>query len=234
MPKIHMTRLARSRYERDSIDKIKKLKKSVKELDREVESVGPDPIIDIENNIKRKEGGEIEETPAQNSTGSKAKQSQKKGEKRKLPSKDIQSLKKKKIEDSESEDTMSYHMDNENLKIGKNQPKKKAESSNRSYSEISSASFSISTSVSPPLKSNLSYVPQQKKKLSNARGRIIWTTEEEESLKRGVAVFGVGNWLAILNAYPFNERRNVVSLKDKWRNLVKKHSKSKLKVKRMR
>jgi len=56
---------------------------------------------------------------------------------------------------------------------------------------------------------------------SNISRRAKWTPQEEENLARGVAVYGVGNWAAILNAYKFDPKRTTISLKDKWRNMVK-------------
>ena len=57
---------------------------------------------------------------------------------------------------------------------------------------------------------------------SSGGGRIRWKEEEVEYLKRGVKIYGVGNWRTILQSYPFHSRRSNVDLKDKWRNLQKK------------
>ena len=51
--------------------------------------------------------------------------------------------------------------------------------------------------------------------------KVKWLQYEEENLKRGVRDWGVGNWAAILDQYEFLSQRTSVSLKDKWRNLVK-------------
>ena len=51
--------------------------------------------------------------------------------------------------------------------------------------------------------------------------RVAWTSEEVEYLKKGVAKYGEGNWTKILKAYDFLSCRTSVSLKDKWRNLLK-------------
>jgi len=37
-------------------------------------------------------------------------------------------------------------------------------------------------------------------------------------------MFSAGNWASILEHYKFNEKRNAVSLKDKWRNMQKKRA----------
>ena len=51
--------------------------------------------------------------------------------------------------------------------------------------------------------------------------RMKWLQDEVKNLKRGVRELGVGNWAAILDQYKFLSHRTSVSLKDKWRNLVK-------------
>jgi len=60
--------------------------------------------------------------------------------------------------------------------------------------------------------------------VSNDR-RAPWSISEEENLEKGIAIYGVGNWAQILGSYKFNEKRNGNSLKDKWRNMVKKRMK---------
>jgi len=46
---------------------------------------------------------------------------------------------------------------------------------------------------------------------------------EVENLLRGVEKFGVGQWASICEEFNFPPYRNNVSLKDKWRNMVKNH-----------
>lgn len=41
------------------------------------------------------------------------------------------------------------------------------------------------------------------------------------NLVKGVEVFGVGKWASILERFSFGPYRDSVSLKDKWRNMVK-------------
>jgi len=45
-----------------------------------------------------------------------------------------------------------------------------------------------------------------------------FSKEETEYVERGVARFGVGNWVLIRDNYPFHDR-SAVDIKDKWRNL---------------
>lgn len=49
-----------------------------------------------------------------------------------------------------------------------------------------------------------------------------WTKTEISHLLSGVEKFGHGQWASILRSYDFGPYRDNVSLKDKWRNLVKK------------
>ena len=51
--------------------------------------------------------------------------------------------------------------------------------------------------------------------------RHFWTETEEKNLLKGVETFGVGQWSNILKSFYFAPYRNNVSLKDKWRNMVK-------------
>ena len=41
------------------------------------------------------------------------------------------------------------------------------------------------------------------------------------NLVKGVETFGLGQWANILKTFSFGPYRNNVSLKDKWRNMVK-------------
>jgi hypothetical protein len=54
------------------------------------------------------------------------------------------------------------------------------------------------------------------------RMKRLWTPEEEESLKRGVSSYGLGNWAKIRDdpVFVFQDGRTSVDLKDKWRNMT--------------
>jgi hypothetical protein len=47
--------------------------------------------------------------------------------------------------------------------------------------------------------------------------RMPFSEEENQFLREGVQRYGVGQWSAILNTYPFHPLRNAVALKDRWR-----------------
>jgi len=53
------------------------------------------------------------------------------------------------------------------------------------------------------------------------RRRHPWTNTEAANLLKGVEVYGVGQWANIRSSYYFAPYRDNVSLKDKWRNMVK-------------
>ena len=55
------------------------------------------------------------------------------------------------------------------------------------------------------------------------RKKKHFSEQEVQHLREGVQKYGVGNWANILNdtTLKFDETRNAVSLKDKWRNLMK-------------
>ena len=59
-----------------------------------------------------------------------------------------------------------------------------------------------------------------------ARTRCAWSKDEEDALRRAVAVHGVGNWASILSdpafVGVFAPSRTNVDVKDKWRNLERK------------
>ena len=58
--------------------------------------------------------------------------------------------------------------------------------------------------------------------LGKSRGvRHRWTQLEVQNLLDGVGKFGVGNWSNIYINYYFLPCRDPVSLKDKWRNMIK-------------
>ncbi|KAI1882113.1 hypothetical protein AGOR_G00247340 [Albula goreensis] len=48
----------------------------------------------------------------------------------------------------------------------------------------------------------------------------MWTAEETEWVRQGVAKYGEGNWAKIKNSFPFKGRTSV-NIKDKWRTLKK-------------
>eukprot|EP00042_Codosiga_hollandica_P044863 m.448330 g.448330 ORF g.448330 m.448330 type:complete len:226 (-) comp56891_c0_seq10:328-1005(-) len=53
-----------------------------------------------------------------------------------------------------------------------------------------------------------------------SKARKLWTSEEIQNLRDGVAEFGEGMWSKILLSRAFQQRTSV-DLKDKWRNLKK-------------
>ena len=59
------------------------------------------------------------------------------------------------------------------------------------------------------------------------RTKKHFTPQEVSDLRRGVEKHGVGNWAKMLSDQDlkFHSSRNTVSLKDKWRNLMKTISK---------
>ena len=60
------------------------------------------------------------------------------------------------------------------------------------------------------------------------RQRVFWTEEEEQALIKGVAIYGVVNWVSIHRRYTdeFHPQRTPSDLKDKWRNLQNKKKKA--------
>eukprot|EP00210_Caulerpa_lentillifera_P006454 g6166.t1 len=62
------------------------------------------------------------------------------------------------------------------------------------------------------------------KRVNNGSRRYhVWSESEEQALKRGVRLYGVGAWEVIRQDESFSvlKHRSGVQLKDKWRNLVK-------------
>lgn len=57
--------------------------------------------------------------------------------------------------------------------------------------------------------------------VSGQQKRNKWLRQEEDNLKLGVKALGVGRWAEMLTQYEFQSCRTSVSLKDKWRNIVK-------------
>jgi len=65
---------------------------------------------------------------------------------------------------------------------------------------------------------------KKKKKKPQRRKRMFWTTCEESHLRLGVREFGLGKWAKILHKYAHVfKNRTSVDLKDKWRNISKRH-----------
>ncbi|KAG4960063.1 hypothetical protein JHK87_036696 [Glycine soja] len=81
---------------------------------------------------------------------------------------------------------------------------------------------------------SLGQQPQRMKQSSLAakRKRLLWTAEEEKVLKEGVSKFSTENqnipWRKILEfgCRVFDETRTPVDLKDKWKNIISKKSRS--------
>lgn len=72
-------------------------------------------------------------------------------------------------------------------------------------------------------KESLKSKPSISKHPYSSRRKHFWSLEEMSNLREGVEKYGVGNWVSILENFRFQPYRNNVSLKDKWRNLVKNH-----------
>jgi len=110
------------------------------------------------------------------------------------------------------------------------QLKKKRHKSENDWSQKEGGEESSSGEEPDPPKetSSIKTTPIQEKRkspyFSKTETRVIWTREEEKNLEAGVAMFSAGNWASILEHYKFNEKRNAVSLKDKWRNMQKKRA----------
>ena len=66
----------------------------------------------------------------------------------------------------------------------------------------------------------LSKIPSSFKKA--VRETQAWTPAELEALRKGVGVFGAGAWMQIKRHTRTLQHRSTVSLKDKWRNELKK------------
>jgi len=64
------------------------------------------------------------------------------------------------------------------------------------------------------------------------RQRVFWTEEEEKTLIKGVAKYGIGNWVSIHRRYAekFHPQRTPSDLKDKWRNLQNKKKKASVEI----
>jgi len=74
----------------------------------------------------------------------------------------------------------------------------------------------------------ISTVEQQRKESIAAKRcppkkKFLWTEKEIKYLTEGVERYGIGKWSLILSEFHFPSYRDGVSLKDKWRNLVKNH-----------
>ncbi|KAL9655498.1 hypothetical protein ABK040_002166 [Willaertia magna] len=101
----------------------------------------------------------------------------------------------------QEEDTIEFSEDEEQPNIPPRSLSQRSNASNGSVKSTSNSSNSSNTT---------------------GRSKIFWTLEEVDALKKGVKRFGEGSWGAILAAYKnvFNPKRNSISLRDKWRNLV--------------
>ncbi|XP_067105606.1 telomeric repeat binding factor a isoform X3 [Osmerus mordax] len=55
---------------------------------------------------------------------------------------------------------------------------------------------------------------------SSGGKRRMWTTEETEWVRKGVARYGEGHWEKIKTSYPFGDR-TAVNIKDRWRTMKK-------------
>lgn len=67
--------------------------------------------------------------------------------------------------------------------------------------------------------SNKTFSPKPPKK----RTRIMWTVEEKNAVRRGVSMFGEGNWINVKLEFPhILAQRSNVQIKDCWRVMVKK------------
>ena len=62
----------------------------------------------------------------------------------------------------------------------------------------------------------------KKPNVKNRRQKHEWTFLEEEYLRKGVKLFGVGSWMKIRRNFPFPDYRTNVDLKDKWRCLERR------------
>ena len=63
-------------------------------------------------------------------------------------------------------------------------------------------------------------VPVKKSKKCFSRRKRYYTGDEEDWLKEGIEMYGVGKWRKILDNFPFHNR-TPVNLKDKYRNMLK-------------
>ncbi|KAF6000384.1 hypothetical protein F1559_000393 [Cyanidiococcus yangmingshanensis] len=67
-----------------------------------------------------------------------------------------------------------------------------------------------------------SEVTQHSKKKSGRMAYVRFTEEEERLLLEGVALYGIGNWKAILSRmHGFHPKRTPMNLKDKFRNMLR-------------
>jgi len=101
----------------------------------------------------------------------------------------------------------------------KKQPKKEETTSTETKPEITNNTNNNNPNDS--LEQN-NQNQQQQETTSKKKNRTYWTTEEVDTLIKGVKKFGVGNWAVILRCYKneFNEKRKAPDLKDKWRNVI--------------
>jgi len=103
-------------------------------------------------------------------------------------------------------------------------------SSSDIYEDISKQNPTKQTDESPrqpnkALSKVLNNIKQKRPRPVRSDRREPWSKTEEENLAKGIAIYGVGSWAQILGSYKFNEKRNGIALKDKWRNMVNKRKK---------
>lgn len=95
-------------------------------------------------------------------------------------------------------------------------------------------SISESMSDESPIRRPHLPTPEQRRVVSPLRKeesikktpRKKWSTEEEDTLRKGVEEFGIGDWKSILTKYRHTlVGRTTVNIKDKWRNMTLSHVK---------
>ena len=87
--------------------------------------------------------------------------------------------------------------------------------------------FLLPAEESPNLQSPSHFRPKVARYLNKkcSRKRVPWSHAEVSWLKKGVMLFGVGNWVDIKTHFPFSYNRIPADLKDKWRNLPQEEKK---------
>lgn len=87
--------------------------------------------------------------------------------------------------------------------------------------------FPLPAEESPSLQSPSHFKPKEARYLNkkSSRKRVPWSLAEVSWLKKGVMLFGVGNWVDIKAHFPFSYNRIPADLKDKWRNLPQEEKK---------